>query len=402
MLEQVDPPQTVPHQKAVRPTFLPFSLPDLGEDEISEVVDTLRSGWLTMGPKTQQFEANFRDYVGSAEAVAVNSCTAALHLALVAAGIGEGDEVITSPLTFCATANTVIHQRAKPILADIKAEDFNLDPKQVEKKITSRTRAIIPVHMAGQPCRMDELLDIAHQYDLRVIEDAAHAIGASYKGQRVGSMSDATAFSFYATKNLTTGEGGMLTTNNEELAEVARNLRLHGLSHHAWKRYQAVGSWYYEVIAPGFKYNMTDIQASLGLHQLARIDQFTEVRQHYAAIYSEAFAAIPEIQIPVAGPDLTHAWHLYIIRLTPDALTINRDHFIEELKAENIGTSVHFIPLHLHPFYQAEFGYAPGDFPITEAVYQGAISLPLYTRMTEADIYTVIEAVQRIVERHRR
>lgn len=386
----------------IRDTFLPFCLPDLGEDEISEVVDTLRSGWLSVGPKTKDFEARFRDYVGCAEAVAVSSCTAALHLALAAAGIGEGDEVITTPLTFCATANVVIHQRARPVFADIGIDDFNLDPARVEERITPRTRAIIPVHMAGHPCRMDELLDIARQHNLLVIEDAAHAVGATYKGRRIGTLGDATAFSFYATKNLTTGEGGMLTTDNLELASTVRNLSLHGMSRDAWARYTSEGSWYYEVIAPGYKYNMTDMGASLGLHQLVRLDQFAQIRERYAAMYSQAFAAMPEIQIPRVAPDVTHAWHLYIIWLTPGTLTISRARFIEELKAQNIGTSVHFIPLHMHPFYQSAFGYAPGDFPIAEAMYQGAISLPLYTRMTEADVCSVIEAVRRIVNRYRR
>lgn len=296
----------------------------------------------------------------------------------------------------------VVHQRARPVFVDVRADDFNLDPARVEEKINPRTRAIIPVHMAGHPCRMDELLAIARRHNLVILEDAAHAVGATYKGRSIGTLGDITAFSFYAIKNLTTGEGGMLTTNNVELANTMRNLSLHGLSRDAWTRYSSEGSWYYEVIAAGYKYNMNDIAASLGLHQLARLDELIKVRRRYAALYSEAFADMPEIQVPTTAPDVTHAWHLYIIRLTPGTLSINRARFIEELKAENIGTSVHFIPLHLHPFYQVKFGYTPGDFPVAEAIYQGVISLPLYPRMTEVDVVSVIEAVRRIVQRYRR
>ncbi len=386
----------------VRDTFLPFAIPDLGDEEIQEVVDTLRSGWLSVGPKTKEFQTRFRDYVGSAEAVAVSSCTAALHLALVAAGIGEGDEVITTPLTFCATANVIVHQRAKPVLADIRMEDFNIDPAQIEAKITPRTRAIIPVHMAGQPCRMDEIMEIARRHNIVVIEDAAHAAGAEYKGRRIGTIADMTAFSFYAIKNMTTGEGGMLTTQDADLAATARKFSLHGISRDAWARYTEKGSWYYEVVAPGYKYNMSDIGAALGLHQLARLDSFIDVRERYANMYTEAFADMPEILTPPVLSDIKHAWHLYVMRLVPETLTIDRAEFITELKAEKIGTSVHFIPLHLHPFYQSEFGYARGDFPVTEAVYDNAISLPLYTRMREEDVYSVIAAVKRIVERYRR
>jgi len=386
----------------VRETFLPFALPDLGEEEINEVVDTLRSGWLSVGPKTKEFETRFRDYIGSREAVAVSSCTAALHLALVAARIGEGDEVITSPTTFCATANVVVHQRANPVLADICEDDMGLDPAQVEAKITPRTRAIIPVHMAGHPCRMDEILDVARRHNLLVIEDAAHAAGAVYKGRRIGTLGDVTAFSFYATKTMTTGEGGMLTTDDEELAAEMRVWGLHGMSRDAWKRYTLAGSWYYEVVAPGFKYNMTDVGAALGLHQLARLERFRELRQHYADMYTAAFAEMPEIQTPAVSPDVVHAWHLYVIRLTPGALSIDRAQFIDELRRHNIGTSVHFIPLHLHPFYQKAFGYTRGDFPVAESVYEGAISLPFYTRMTETDVFSVIEAVRRTVKRFRR
>jgi dTDP-4-amino-4,6-dideoxygalactose transaminase len=385
-----------------RDSFLPFALPYLGDEEINEVIDTLRSGWLSVGPKTKEFEARFADAIGTAHALAVNSATSALHLALLAAGIGEGDEVITSPVTFCATANVVIHQRARPVFADVSRADCNLDPARVEEKITPRTRAILPVHLAGHPCQMDELMDIARRHNLLVIEDAAHAVGAAYKGRKIGTIGDMTAFSFYAIKNLTTGEGGMLTTENTQWADTARNLSLHGISRDAWTRYTAKGSWYYEVIAPGYKYNMTDIQAALGLHQLRRLPEFTRIRTHYAAMYSRAFADLPEIRVPTAAPDVTHNWHLYIIHLVTEMLTIDRAQFIEALKAHNIGASVHFIPLHLQPYYQSAFGYGPGDFPVAEELYAGAVSLPLYPAMTEADVLSVVEAVRHIVRTHRR
>jgi len=387
---------------AIRERFLPFCLPDIGQDEIDEVVDSLESGWITTGPKTKLFERRFREYVGSKHAIAVNSCTAGLHLALVAAGIGEGDEVITTPLTFCSTANVIVHQRATPVLADIGEEDFNIDPKEIRKRITSRTRAIIPVHMAGQPCDMDAILQIARDHSLLVIEDAAHAVGAKYNGRMMGSIGDVTVFSFYATKNLTTAEGGMITTDNKELAEMMRILSLHGISADAWKRYSAEGSWYYEVLYPGYKYNMTDIQSSLGLHQLSRLEGFIETRERYAQMYTEAFADMPEIITPRVRPDVRHAWHLYIIRLSLRELGMDRSQFIDALRAENIGTSVHFIPIHLHPYYQSSYGFKLGDFPRAETVYESIVSLPLYTRMTERDVHDVISAVKRVVAQHGR
>jgi len=385
-----------------RAEFLPFCLPDIAEAEIAEVVDTLRSDWLTTGPKTRRFEERFRAYVGSQHAIAVNSCTAALHLALAAAGIGEGDEVITTPLTFCATANIIVHQRATPILADVREDDFNINPGEIERRITPRTKAIIPVHLAGQPCEMDEILHIAEEHRLLVIEDAAHAVGAKYNGRMIGAIGDVTAFSFYATKNLTTAEGGMITTNNQGLAEKMRILSLHGISADAWKRYAAEGSWYYEVLYPGYKYNMTDIQASLGIHQLARLEGFVQTRAKYAQMYTEAFSEMPEIIIPQVGPKVRHAWHLYVIRINRERLKINRAQFIEALRTQNIGASVHFIPLHLHPFYQEQYGFKRGDFPVAEAVYEDIISLPFCTKMTAQDVEDVIEAVRHIVVQYRK
>lgn len=381
---------------------LPFCRPDITDAEIDEVVDTIRSGWLTTGPKTQQFEEQFKRYVGSKHAIAVSSCTAAMHLSLAAAGIGEGDEVITTPLTFCATVNVIIHQRATPVLADISLDDYDIDPEQVERRITPRTRAIMPVHYGGQPCKMDALLDIARRHKLLLIEDAAHAVGANYRGRPIGTIGDTTSFSFYVIKNLTTGEGGMITTNDDALADKLRLLRLHGMSHDAWKRYDARGSWYYEVLAPGFKCNMTDVQAALGLHQLERLEGFLGRRRQIVALYEERLSRLPELTLPSARPEVRHAWHLYPIVLKNDGLTIGRDELIEELKARGIGTSVHFIPIHHHPYYQQAFGWKPGDFPNTDQVFSGLLSLPLFTRMSDDDVERVATALEETIVSHRR
>lgn len=398
-VDQAEQPdlETLP---SVRDTFLPFCLPDIGEDEIEEVVQTLRSGWITTGPRTREFERRFAEYVGTRHAVAVSSCTAALHLALAATGVGPGDEVITSPLTFCSTANVVVHLGAKPVFADV-GDDYNIDPREIEKHITPRTKAIIPVHHSGQPCRMDEILACARKHSLVVIEDAAHAIGATYRGRMVGTLGHVAAFSFYAIKNITTAEGGMITTDDEQLAEQMRLLSLHGISKDAWKRYSSTGTWYYEVVCAGYKCNMTDIQAAMGIHQLRRLGQFLEARRTYAGMYDNAFGEMSEIRIPHVRSDVGHAWHLYAVQLDVDRLTINRDQFIEALRDQNIGTSVHFIPVHLHPYYRQAFGYRRGDFPNAERIYDGIISLPLYPRMTEDDVRDVIAAVKRLVRRHR-
>ena len=384
------------------PTPLPYNRPDLTEDEIAEVVDTLRSGWLTTGPKTRRFEAAFAAYTGAAHALAVNSATAALHLALVAAGVGPGDEVITTPLTFAACANVIVQQGATPVLADICADDLNIDPVQVERRLTPRTRALMAVHYGGQPCRMDELLDLCRQRNLFLIEDAAHASGAAYKGRPIGSLGDATAFSFYATKNLTTGEGGMLTTNRADVEERARIMTLHGMDRDAWRRYDRGGSWFYEVVAPGYKYNMSDIQAALGLVQLRRLDAMNARRTALAERLSAALAGWEAVELPTSRPEARHVWHLYAIRLRLEMLTIDRARFIEELTALGIGVSVHFIPIHHHPYYREGFGFRPADFPITEDSYARLLSLPLYPGMTDADSDRVAEAVIDVARRFRR
>lgn len=379
--------------------FLPFALPDIGEDEIAEVVDTMRSGWLTTGPKTRQFEQEFAAFTGSdVEAMAVNSATAGLHLALEAAGVQSGDEVITTTYTFTATAEVVRYLDADPVLADISPETLNIDPKAVERAVTPRTKAIIPVHFGGLACDMEAILTIANRHGLQVIEDAAHAFPCVYQGTRIGALpSDATVFSFYATKTLATGEGGMIVTRNPELARRCRVMRLHGIDRDAFNRYHSEKpAWFYSVIAPGFKYNMPDLAAAIGLHQLRRGLTLQAQRQRMAERYDEAFADLPLLLPPKALPGDLHAWHLYVIRLTDDA-PVSRDTFIERLAQQGIGASVHFIPLHLHPYWQETYHLHPEDFPCAQRVFERCVSLPLYTRMTEVDQARVIEAVREIL-----
>jgi dTDP-4-amino-4,6-dideoxygalactose transaminase len=382
--------------------FIPFHKPAIGEEEIRSVVETLKSGWLTTGPKVKTLEAEFAKYVGCSHAVAVNSGTAALHLALEAVGIKSGDEVIVPTMTFTATAEVVLYLGARPVLVDCSTDDLNIDVDRVEAAISSRTKAIIPVHIAGRPCAMDQILAIARRHGLRVIEDAAHALPASYHGRKIGSIGDITCFSFYATKTMTTGEGGMATTENPDWAKRMRMMSLHGISHDAWNRYTKEGSWYYEVISPGFKYNLTDLAAALGIEQLKKCDQFYEARRQIARRYDEAFRDIPGIQIPASAANVQHAWHLYIIELELEQLRIGRPAFIEALNHHNVGTSVHFIPLHLHPFYRDKFGYKPEDFPGAGKVFPRIISLPIYPGMTEANVDDVVTAVLQITKEHRR
>lgn len=385
-----------------REDFLPYCLPLIEDDDIQAVVDSLKSNWVTKGPKTMEFERVFAEYTGTKHAVAFNSCTAGLHTSLVAQGIGEGDEVITTPMTFVSTANVIIHTGATPVFVDINPSTMNIDHTGIEEKITSRTKAIIPVHMAGLPCEMDEITALAEKHNLFILEDAAHAVYARYKDRMIGSIGDATAFSFYATKNLMTGEGGMVTTDNDELADKLRQYSLHGMSRNAWNRYTAKGSWFYEITFPGFKYNMTDIQAALGLTQLAKLEAMQKRRQEIADIYNEKFAELPELELPAQKPYSRHAWHLYVIKLKLERITVDRAEFIQMLSEENIGTSVHFIPVHLHPYYRDRYGYKRGDFPRAEAVYDRIISLPLYPKMSPADVRDVINAVRRVIAKVRK
>lgn len=385
----------------MRSTFLPFSPPAIGAEEIAAVVDTLRSGWITTGPRTKRFEAEFASCLGMPEALALNSCTAALHVALVAAGIGPGDEVITTPMTFAASVNVIEHVGARPVLVDVEADTLNLDPDLVERAITARTKAVIPVHFAGHPVDLDPICALARQHGLIVIEDAAHALPARYKGRMIGASGNSVCFSFYATKNLTTGEGGMLVAP-PEILDRARIISLHGMSRDAWKRYDQGGRWYYEVGFPGFKYNMTDIQASIGLCQLAKLPSFQARRREVVAAYNEAFADEEALIIPVERPEVEHAWHLYTLRLNLEALRIGRGQFVFELKARNIGTSVHFIPIHLHPYYRNKYGLAPSDLPVALSNYQRIFSLPLHPGLSSQDTADIIEAVLDVVNTYRR
>jgi dTDP-4-amino-4,6-dideoxygalactose transaminase len=394
------PPASAPPRPR-RSTYLSFSPPLIGEEEIAEVVDTLRSDWITTGPKVAQFEAEFAAAVSAPAAVAVNSCTAALHTALLASGIGAGDEVITTPLTFAATVNVIEHVGARPVLVDVEPDTLTIDPAQIEAAITGRSRAIIPVHYAGHPADLDPIHELARAHRLLVLEDAAHAIPAAYRGRKIGSGANPVAFSFYATKNLTTAEGGMLTGEHGFL-ERARLLSLHGLSRDAWKRYDKGGSWRYEVLAPGFKYNMTDIQAALGLWQLRKLAGFQERRRHIVQRYAEAFQGDEAFQLPVERPHVEHAWHLYVLRLRPGVLRIGRDRFIEELAARNIGTSVHFTPIHLHPYYRDKYGYNATSFPVAYDSFQRMLSLPLNPRLSDQDVGDVIDAVRDVVRGQRR
>lgn len=379
--------------------FLPFALPEIGEDEIHEVVDTLRSGWVTTGPKAKRFEQDFAAFLGEPEieCIAVNSATAGLHLALEAMGIGPGDEVITTTHTFTATAEVVRYLGADVVLVDIDPATLNIDPRLVEAAITPRTRCIIPVHYAGLAVDMIAILDIARKHGLRVLEDAAHALPTTLEKELIGTMgSDATVFSFYANKTMTTGEGGMLVTRNAELAKRAKVMRLHGMNRDAFDRFTAkVPSWYYEIVAPGFKYNLTDIAAALGIHQLKRIQAFQARREQIAAAYNEAFADLPLILPPQAVEGDVHSWHLYVLRLS-DAAKIERDAFIEAMFAAGIGCSVHYIPLHLQPYWRDRYGLAPEQFPHSQKAYERSFSIPLYTAMSDADVQRVIAAVRRV------
>jgi len=381
--------------------FLPFALPEIGDDEINEVVDTLKGGWVTTGPKARRFEGDFAAFLGDTtrgealHCIAVNSATAGLHLALEALGIGPGDEVITTTHTFTATAEVVRYLGADVKLVDIDPATLNIAPAAVEAAVTPHTKAIMPVHYAGLAADMPALLDIARRHGLKVVEDAAHALPTTCGGQLVGTLgSDATVFSFYANKTITTGEGGMLVTRDPALAKRARVMRLHGMNRDAFDRFTAtVPSWYYEVVAPGFKYNLTDIAAALGIHQLKRANDFQAQRELLAAAYDEALAGLPVILPPRAGAGDRHAWHLYVLRLA-DGARIERDRFIEHLFAAGIGCSVHYIPLHLHPCWRDRYALTPAMFPHSQHAYERMLSLPLYTRMTVGDVQRVAAAVR--------
>lgn len=381
--------------------FLPFALPEIGDAEIAEVVDTLKSGWVTTGPKARRFEADFAAFLGEPglHCIAVNSATAGLHLALEALGIGPGDEVITTTHTFTATAEVVRYLGADVKLVDIDPLTLNIDPALVEAAIGPRTKAIVPVHYGGLAADMCALLATAAKHGLKVVEDAAHALPTTHQGRLVGTLaSDAAVFSFYANKTITTGEGGMLVTRDAALAKRAQVMRLHGMSRDAFDRFTAtVPSWYYEIVAPGFKYNLTDIAAALGIHQLRRAREFQQQREAIARRYHAAFAGLPIVLPPAAPEGELHAWHLYAIRLA-DMAGIARDRFIERLFEAGIGCSVHYIPLHLHPYWRERYALQPAMFPHSQHAYERMVSLPIYTRMTEADVDRVVEAVRQALD----
>lgn len=382
--------------------FVPFYQPLTGDRDVRQVTHAIRSGWLTTGPKVAEFEARLADRVGARHGIAVNSCTAALHLALAALGVGPGDEVITSPYTFAATGEAILYLRAKPVFVDIDARTLNLDPDAVARAFTRRTRALLPVHIAGLPCDMEALAALASRRRVPIVEDAAHALGAAVGRRAIGALSEMTCFSFYATKNLTTGEGGMVTLGDTRLADRLRRLSLHGLTRDAWKRYSRAGSWRYDVVELGFKYNMTDVAAAIGLAQLSRFDAMQRRRLHLARRYARALEGEDAYENPAESPGTTHAWHLFILRLRPGVLRIGRDELIERLRDRGVGTSVHFQPLHLHSFYRRTFGYRRGSYPVTERESSRAISLPLYPGMSDAALDRVAATLRELARRHRR
>ena len=377
--------------------FIPFARPWIGDEEINAVSEVLASKWISTGPKTAEFERRFAEYIGAKHALAVSSCTAALHLSLVAAGIGEGDEVITTPYTFTATSEAIGYTGAKPVFVDIDPITLNIDVDKISEKLTPRTKAILPVHIAGAPCDMDALIDICEARNLVLIDDAAHAIPTDYKGRRIGSIGDLSVFSFYANKNLTTAEGGMITTNSDDYAKIIKPMRLHGLNKDSWARQSNRSVWYYQVESQGYKYNMADTQAAMGLCQLMKLNKQIEVRRKYIQIYQERLGKIPEILTPPGETHYRHSWHLYIIQLRTNQLKISRDEFVEAMRDANIECSVHYIPLHLFPYYQKRYGYREGEFPCAEAAFERVVSLPLHLDLTIQDIHTVVDTISEIL-----
>lgn len=385
-----------------RPEFLPFSPPDIGQEEIDEVADSLRTGWITTGRKVKRFEQQFAEYIGCRHAVALNSATAGLFLSLKALGIGPGHEVITTPYTFAATINVIIHAGATPVLADVQPGDFNIDPSAVAAAITPRTRAVIPVHFAGRPCDMDAIGAIAEKHGLAVIEDAAHAIGAMHHGQKIGTISRLTVFSLHAVKNVTTAEGGMVTTGDQALADRIRVMALHGMNQDAWKRFAPGGNWRYDIVELGYKHNMMDLQAAIGIHQLAKIERFRGRREEIVRRYRRGLEDLAELTLPDALVAGRHAWHLYPLLVDFAGLGIDRDRMIELLAAENISANVHYIAAHLFSFFRDNYGFTRGDFPVAERLSDAEITLPLYTRLTDGDVDDVIAALRRTVINNRK
>jgi dTDP-4-amino-4,6-dideoxygalactose transaminase len=381
---------------------IPFHFASVGEEEAQAAADVVRSGWLTMGPKTIEFEEKFASYVGAKHAIGVTSCTAALHIALESIGLQQGDEVLVPTTTFTATAEVAVYFKAIPVLVDVDPVTLCIDPEDAQRKITSKTRAIIPVHFAGQPCDMDRIGELAASHNLHVIEDAAHSLPASFRGTPVGAISKLTAFSFYATKTITTGEGGMITTHDDELAARMKTMRLHGIGRDTWKRYSSEGTWYYEVLTAGFKYNLTDIQSAIGIVQLSKCTKMRNLREQIAKQYTDAFSQCAQLQTPMVLSDRESAWHLYVLRLNLDQLKIGRSEVIEQLKEKGIGTSVHFIPLHMHPFYRNSYHYCDESLPVAMREYYRSFSLPIYPGMSSSQVAYVVEQVLDLVKKERR
>jgi len=381
-----------------RKDFLPYATQWLDEKEINEVIDTLKSSWITTGPKMRLFEDNFRKFKNSKYAVAVNSGTAALHISTSSININPGDEVITTPMTFVASANCVVYRGGTPVLADIKKSTYNIDPDEIKKKITSKTKAIIPVHFAGQPCDMDEICEIAEENNLIVIEDAAHAIDAEYKEKKIGNMSDLTTFSFHPVKNITTAEGGMVTTNNEELYEKLLMFRTHGISKDAVKRFGKEGGFYYDMQYLGFRYNLSELHSSLGIHQLNKLEAFQNRRREIVRRYNKELGSIEGIKIPYVKKNIKHSWHLYIIQLDLENLTVDRDQIFKALREENIGVNVHYIPVHYHSYYQEKFGLSRGILPNVEWLFPRIITIPLFPKMSDDDVYDVVNALEKVIK----
>jgi dTDP-4-amino-4,6-dideoxygalactose transaminase len=390
-------------EASVRSTFLPFSQPAIEADEINEVVDSLQSGWITTGPKVKRFEEAFKAYVGSPFAVPLSSATAGLHLTLLALKFEPGYEIITTPMTFASTVSMIVLTGGKPVLADIEPGTLNIDVKKIREKITDKTRAIIPVHFAGQACDMDPIFSLAKEFNLVVIEDAAHAAGTEYKGKRTGSFESISIFSFHPNKNITTGEGGMVCTPDEELAEEISLLKFHGMNREAWKRFAASGTPNYDILLPGFKYNMMDIQAAIGIHQLPKLDGFIDKRKEIAEYYNQALGDVTELALPAYAPyEQRHAWHLYTPLVRTEKLTIDRDQFMAELKKENIGTGLHYKAIHHHEYYRNTLQLKPGELPNADYASDRILSLPLFPKMTMDDAKDVVEALKKVIVQNRK
>ena len=388
--------------KPVRETFLPYGTQWINNKEINEVIDSLKSNWITTGPKMKKFEENFKNFIGSKYAVAVNSGTAGLHISTSSINIQPGDEVITTPLTFVASSNCIIYRGGTPIFADIKKDTYNIDPNEIKKKITPKTKAIIPVHFTGQPCEMDEIFEVANDHNLYIIDDAAHAIDAEYKGKKIGNMNDLTVFSFHPVKNITTAEGGIVTTNNEELYEKLLMFRTHGITRDATKRFGKSGKYYYDMQYLGFRYNMSELHAALGIQQLAKLESFQKRRREIVKIYNREFQDLKEMTIPYVKNNIKHSWHLYVIQLNLEYLKVDRDYIFKALREENIGVNVHYIPVHYHSYYQRNFGLKKGILPKVEWLFPRLLTIPLFPKMTDDDVYDVINALEKVLDYYKK